>query len=139
MRSWKSGFIKIKRSSIKIPKRAKRDLQKLGVDIRLNTLVQSFNGKQVELSNGEFVESRSLVWALGVKGNIIQGLPEVSSIYGLRNKLVVFINWAYNYFTYDKGTRLIIRRFTPRFKKEKIKTEAKVSPFKQESQVSKKV
>jgi NADH dehydrogenase len=38
------------------------------------------------------------------------------SIYGLRNKIVVFGNWVYNYFTYDRGTRLIIRKFIPRFK-----------------------
>ncbi|MEO1053191.1 MAG: NAD(P)/FAD-dependent oxidoreductase [Bacteroidota bacterium] len=38
------------------------------------------------------------------------------SIIGLRNKLVIFSNWVWNYFTYDRGTRLIIRRFTPKFK-----------------------
>jgi NADH dehydrogenase len=38
------------------------------------------------------------------------------SIYGLRNKIVVFGNWVYNYFTYDRGTRLIIRKFKPAFK-----------------------
>lgn len=26
---------------------------------------------------------------------------------GFRNRLVVLTNWAYNYFTYDRGTRLI--------------------------------
>lgn len=30
---------------------------------------------------------------------------------GFRNKLVVFVNWVWSYFTYDKGTRLIIRPF----------------------------
>ncbi|TAE60596.1 MAG: NAD(P)/FAD-dependent oxidoreductase [Bacteroidetes bacterium] len=30
---------------------------------------------------------------------------------GGRNKLVVFVNWVWSYFTYDKGTRLIIRPF----------------------------
>ncbi|MBL6449947.1 NAD(P)/FAD-dependent oxidoreductase [Fulvivirga sp. 29W222] len=36
------------------------------------------------------------------------------SIIGFRNRLIVFSNWVWNYFTYDKGTRLIIRRFIPR-------------------------
>ena len=49
---------------------------------------------------------------------IIWMFVHLISINGLRNKLVVFINWAYNYFTYDKGTRLIIRRFTPKFLRE---------------------
>ena len=30
---------------------------------------------------------------------------------GFRNKMVVFVNWAWNYFTYDRGVRLILRRF----------------------------
>jgi NADH dehydrogenase len=35
------------------------------------------------------------------------------SIIGFRNKMVVFSNWIWNYFTYDKGNRLIIRKFKP--------------------------
>lgn len=209
--------------------RALKYLQRFGVEIRLNTMVQSFDGEHVELSDGKHIETRTLIWASGVKGNLIRGLPDDSveddrikvdqynrvietddvyaigdiarmktpeypighpmlapvtiqqasllaknlqkikenvppekfryknkgvmatigrnkavvdlpgnislgglmawfiwmfvhlvSIYGLRNKLVVFINWIYNYFTYDKGTRLIIRKFTPRFIRMKI-------------------
>lgn len=33
------------------------------------------------------------------------------SIIGFRNRLVVLSNWIWNYFTYDRGTRLIIRTF----------------------------
>jgi NADH dehydrogenase len=39
------------------------------------------------------------------------------SIIGFRNRLIVFSNWVWNYFTYDKGTRLIIRKFIPNHKK----------------------
>jgi NADH dehydrogenase len=31
---------------------------------------------------------------------------------GFRNKLVTFMNWIWSYFTYDRGTRLIVRTFT---------------------------
>jgi NADH:ubiquinone reductase (H+-translocating) len=31
------------------------------------------------------------------------------SIIGVRNKLMIFINWAWRYFTYDQSTRLILR------------------------------
>ena len=31
------------------------------------------------------------------------------SIIGVRNKLMIFINWAWKYFTYDQSTRLILR------------------------------
>lgn len=29
---------------------------------------------------------------------------------GFRNKVVVFINWVYSYFTYDRGTRILLKR-----------------------------
>lgn len=31
------------------------------------------------------------------------------TLVGFRNRLVVFVNWAWNYFTYDRGLRLIIK------------------------------
>jgi NADH dehydrogenase len=43
------------------------------------------------------------------------------SIIGFRNRLVVFSNWVWNYLTYDRGTRLIIRTFV-KHKKTKTKT-----------------
>lgn len=36
---------------------------------------------------------------------------------GFRNKAVVFINWVWSYFTYDKGTRVIIRPYKKKKKK----------------------
>ena len=33
------------------------------------------------------------------------------SLVGFRNKLVTFVNWVWSYFSYDRGTRLIIRQF----------------------------
>jgi len=31
------------------------------------------------------------------------------SIIGVKNKLLIFVNWAFKYFTYDQSTRLILR------------------------------
>ncbi|RYE59250.1 MAG: NAD(P)/FAD-dependent oxidoreductase [Sphingobacteriales bacterium] len=33
------------------------------------------------------------------------------TLVGFRNKLVVFVNWVWSYFSYDRGTRLIIRSY----------------------------
>jgi len=34
------------------------------------------------------------------------------SLVGFRNKVVTFVNWVWSYFSYDRGTRLIIRKFS---------------------------
>jgi NADH dehydrogenase len=209
----------------KSSEKALKYLTKFDVTVKLNTFLNSFDGENAELSNGEIIKTQTVIWASGVKGNIIDGLPEqviekdrivvdqfnrvkgfsnlfaigdvalmntekypsghpmvapvaiqqarhlsknlkrmyqrkalkaftyrekgtmatigrnkavvdlpgnisfggllawiiwmfvhLVSIYGLRNKMIVFGNWVYNYFTYDRGTRLIIRRFKPKFK-----------------------
>lgn len=42
---------------------------------------------------------------------IIWSVVHLMSISGFKNKLFVGINWAWSYFTYDKGNRLIVRRY----------------------------
>ncbi|HNR85533.1 MAG TPA: NAD(P)/FAD-dependent oxidoreductase, partial [Taishania sp.] len=41
------------------------------------------------------------------------------SIFGIKNKWIIFINWVWNYFTYNSSLRLIIRRkdFAPAHEK----------------------
>ncbi|HZY78846.1 MAG TPA: NAD(P)/FAD-dependent oxidoreductase [Cyclobacteriaceae bacterium] len=53
-------------------------LTKMGVKVLLNTAVKGYDGQEVLLSTGEKLNSRSLIWAAGVKGNPIQGLPPES-------------------------------------------------------------
>jgi NADH dehydrogenase len=56
------------------------------------------------------------------------------TLVGFRNKLIVFVNWVWSYFSYDRGTRLIIRPFLKgdRWKAinslEAQKTESIISP-----------
>lgn len=52
-------------------------LTSMGVKVRLNTAVRSYDGHEVVLSTGESLISRSLIWAAGVRGNPVEGLhPE---------------------------------------------------------------
>jgi len=39
---------------------------------------------------------------------------------GFRNKLTTLINWIFNYFTYDRATRLIIRPWTKNDEKKQL-------------------
>lgn len=43
------------------------------------------------------------------------------SIIGVRNKVLIFVNWFWSYFTFDRGDRVIIRRY-----KEKVLIEKKL-------------
>lgn len=45
----------------------------------------------------------------GIFGWFVWMFVHLMSIVGVKNKLVIFINWAWKYFTYDQSTRLILR------------------------------
>jgi len=52
-------------------------LSKLGVNIKLNTLVNDYVDETVILSNGETIKAATLIWTSGVIGNQVSGLsPE---------------------------------------------------------------
>ncbi len=206
------------------------DLKRLNVNVQLSVSVTSYDGVNVQLSNGEVIKSTNLIWTAGVKGSFPRGLPptivqrgnrlevnqyhqvegyqdifaigdvafmitdaypnghpmvapvaiqqgknlaknllqpkeqwapfqyfdkgslatigkksavadfgklhlsgmlawfiwstvHLMSISGFKNKLAVGLNWASGYFTYDKGNRLIIRKFKRRKEFECISNE----------------
>lgn len=55
--------------------RVKGYLERLGVTVRTGTAVECYDGFTVHLGNGSTLQSRCLIWAAGVKGSVIQGLP----------------------------------------------------------------
>lgn len=58
--------------------KARQYLEKMGVNIHLETLTSEYDGKIVKLDNGEEIVAGTLVWAAGVKGNLIDGFGEKS-------------------------------------------------------------
>ncbi|NQZ75930.1 MAG: NAD(P)/FAD-dependent oxidoreductase [Ekhidna sp.] len=198
-------------------------LQKMGIDVQLNTFVEDYDGDTVTLNSGK-IETATVIWSAGVRGNVVDGLADSSVersrilvddfnrvkglenvfaigdvammqnedypnghpmvapvamqqgrhlgqnlknliskkpldpfkyfdkgsmatigknkavvdmpngmhfkgffawliwmfvhimyLIGFRNKLITLNNWIWSYFTYDKGTRLIIRTFNRKF------------------------
>ncbi|WP_223650123.1 NAD(P)/FAD-dependent oxidoreductase [Hymenobacter psoromatis] len=55
---------------------ARQYLQELGVNVKLQQLVDSYDGQTVKLKDGEALETRTLIWAAGVTGSTIAGLPD---------------------------------------------------------------
>jgi NADH dehydrogenase len=75
---------------------AHKYLEKLGVKVILNHMIKDYDGEIVKLDNGEEIPSQTLIWAAGVKGNLIEGFEEGSIQKG---KLIVnHINQVYRDF-----------------------------------------
>jgi NADH:ubiquinone reductase (H+-translocating) len=53
-------------------------LEKLGIIIKLKTLVESYDGEVVTFKGGEQIRAQTLIWAAGVSGALIDGMPAES-------------------------------------------------------------
>ncbi len=60
-------------------------MQNLGINVQLNTRVEGYENEVVQLSNGT-IESSTVVWSAGVKGNVLGGI-DASAIE--RSRLIV--------------------------------------------------
>jgi NADH dehydrogenase len=68
-------------------KMSKKYLEELGVKVILSTFVSNYDGATVALSNGETIASKNVIWAAGVTGNTIDGLPDDIITRGNRMKV----------------------------------------------------
>ncbi|MCY1232185.1 pyridine nucleotide-disulfide oxidoreductase family protein [compost metagenome] len=68
-------------------KASRKYLEDLGVIVKTSTVVENYNGRTVNLKNGETIEAKNVIWAAGVTGNQIEGIPEASITRG--NRLIV--------------------------------------------------
>lgn len=69
---------------------AKRYLNELGVDVKLNTIVEDYDGQTVYLKGGDTIKTQNLIWAAGVSGNVPGGIDK---------KLI------------QRGNRIIVNRY----------------------------
>lgn len=51
-------------------------LEQLGVNVKVNTSLQSFDGGFATLKSGEVIPTNTLIWAAGVTGNLIKGIND---------------------------------------------------------------
>ena len=62
-------------------------LQKLGVNVRLNTRVKDFDGRTVTMNDGTTLRTNNLIWAAGVRANPPAGIPP--EVIGRGNRVLV--------------------------------------------------
>lgn len=65
-------------------------LRDMGVHVHLNVAVKSYDSYEVQLSTGEKLVSKTLIWAAGVKGNPVRGLKGDSFARSSRLKVDAF-------------------------------------------------
>jgi len=78
--------------SQKLSARGKKDLEKLGVSVHLNTAVKEIKSRMIEISNGNQIPSEVTIWAAGVKGEPTGAklnLPLVNTRIDVENTLQV--------------------------------------------------
>ena len=76
--------------SVQSGKEAQQYLEALGVKLQMNTSVNNYDGNSAALSNGTILYSRCLVWAAGVKGMPLKGLPASSVLPNNRIRVDAF-------------------------------------------------
>lgn len=65
-------------------KTSRKYLEEMGVHIITETFVKNYDGLTLELSNGNTLQSKTVIWAAGVIGNKIIGLPTTAMKQGNR-------------------------------------------------------
>ncbi|MBK9107814.1 MAG: NAD(P)/FAD-dependent oxidoreductase [Saprospiraceae bacterium] len=73
--------------SVKSSENALKSLQKMGVNVHLNKMVKDISETGVLLSSGEFIKSKKVIWAAGVKANKLLGLP--ADVYAHDGRIIV--------------------------------------------------
>jgi NADH dehydrogenase len=68
-------------------KTALKYLEKLGVEVKLNTKVINYNGLHLDLSDGSKLGSKTVIWAAGIKTPVILGFPAEST--GSQGRFIV--------------------------------------------------
>ena len=59
-------------------KEAYKALERVGIEVILNTQVTHYSDDQVHLSNGDTIEAKTLMWAVGVTANTFEGIAKSS-------------------------------------------------------------
>jgi len=73
--------------SEKSSEESKRYLEKMGVTVLTNTLLKDYDGEKISLQNGENIDTKIVIWAAGIKGNIPAGIDKGPVAKGNRIKI----------------------------------------------------
>ena len=81
--------------------KTRKYLDEMGIHIKVKTMVESYDGETVTFKGGEQIRTQTLIWAAGVQGSLIDGLPadaiersrilvnEISQVNGTRDVFAI--------------------------------------------------
>jgi NADH dehydrogenase len=102
-------------------------LSKNLINLRNRETLQKFryknNGTMVTIGRNLAVADLPKFHLSGFFAWITWSLVHLFSIIGLKNKIITFINWSWNYFTYNQSLRLLIKPKSYKVKKREILEE----------------
>lgn len=73
--------------SEKSSERSCKYLKRLGVTVKTNTLIQDYDGKTAVMKDGSVIETSTVIWAAGIKGNVPAGVDPSLVVKGNRIKV----------------------------------------------------
>ncbi len=65
----------------------KQYLEKLGVNLRLGERITDFDGQYAYINNGDKIRTNNVIWAAGITGNSVAGIPAEAMARGNRIKV----------------------------------------------------
>jgi NADH:ubiquinone reductase (H+-translocating) len=68
-------------------------------------------GSMATVGRNKAVVDLSFIRFQGIFAWFVWMFVHIMTLIGFRNKLIVLINWVWNYFSFDRGIRLIIRPY----------------------------
>jgi NADH:ubiquinone reductase (H+-translocating) len=66
---------------------SRKYLEKLGVTILTNSLLKDYDGEKITLQDGKTIDTKLVIWAAGIKGNIPEGVDKNLIAKGNRIKI----------------------------------------------------
>lgn len=73
--------------SKKSQEQSQKYLESLGVVVKLNTILKDYDGNTALLSTGETIETGTVIWAAGIRGNVPEGIDPSLIVRGNRIKV----------------------------------------------------
>ena len=63
---------------------SRKYLEQMGVNVQTETVVENYDGRIVQLKNGDQIEARNVIWAAGIVGVSLDGIPKEAYTRGNR-------------------------------------------------------